>query len=229
MLEDPTVTSPAELLPMWYTLPEGFRPIETSGDAETRMDANHETLARIYPSATPEQLVASVLSFEAALSKLADEGLVHISPFTLCTDDGLLLTGLCQIFVVDRPPGDPNLYLRRAIESHPDSGENLRKAIVPLPAGLAAVVVSDAVVPVPGAFFGVPTDSAAEVLSVSFEMAFPRLPQAVLVTLSTEELEAQEEFLELATVVAGGISFTMPQQIPSTLIEEYTAPASPFG
>ncbi|MCB5910168.1 hypothetical protein [Streptomyces pinistramenti] len=145
------------------------------------------------------------------------------------TDADLLLTGTCQISVVDRPAGDPHLFARHTLDAHTEDGAGLRKGIVELPAGLAAVVVSDAVIPVPGAFFGVPADGAAEVLSVSFQMAFPRVPQAVVVVLSTEEREAQEEFLELATVVAGGISFTAPPR-PSTLAEEHTAAAaSPFG
>lgn len=129
------------------------------------------------------------------------------------TDDDLLLTGTCQISVADRPPGDPNLFARSVLDAHPDGGTSLQKGIIELPAGIAAVVVSDAVVPVPGAFFGVPTDGAAEVLSVSFQMAFPRTPQAVAVILSTEELGAQEEFLELATVVVEAVSPSVPHSI----------------
>ncbi|MCX4637733.1 hypothetical protein HEP86_02775 [Streptomyces sp. RPA4-5] len=229
MMQEAVTPGSAGLLPMWYTLPEGFHPIDVSGDAAARMDGNYDALAQICPSATQRQLITSVFSFEAALSKLAEDGLVHLSSFTLCTDDDLLLTGTCQISVADRPPGDPNLFARSVLDAHPDGGTSLQKGVIELPAGIAAVVVSDAVVPVPGAFFGVPTDGAAEVLSVSFQMAFPRTPQAVAVTLSTEELGAQEEFLELATVVAGGISFSAPQH-PSTLAEENTAAAaSPFG
>ncbi|MEU7204396.1 hypothetical protein [Streptomyces sp. NPDC045470] len=223
----------AELLPMWYALPEGFHPVDLAQEPGTRMDAHYDALARIYPAATSKQLITSVLSFEATLSKLVEEGLVHFSSFTLRTDDGLLLTGTCNIVVADRPMGDPNLYPRAVLDAQPDGGgRGEHRGIVELPAGLAAVVVSDTVIPVPGVFFGVPENGATEVLSVSFHMAFPRLPKAVVVTLSTEEFQAQEEFLELATVVAGGISFTAPQlkQGRGPLADEETAAAtSPFG
>ncbi|UGY93913.1 hypothetical protein [Streptomyces gobiensis] len=210
MLKDAGITSAAVPLPLWYMLPEGFHPIDISGDLVTRMDENYESLSRLYPSASPEQIVASVLSFEAVLSKMVVDGLVHVSSFALNTEENLLLTGLCQISVVDRAPGDPNLYAHDVLESHPDSGADVHKGIVPLPAGLATVVVSDQVVPVPGVFFGVPSDREAEVRSVSFHIAFPRMPQAVVLSLSTEVFEVEEEFLELATLVAGGISFTAP-------------------
>ncbi|MFD8592821.1 hypothetical protein ACFV1B_25295 [Streptomyces sp. NPDC059637] len=230
MLEKSGTIDTTQLLPLWYTLPEGFDPIDLSGVPEERMEANYQGISDLYPSATKEQLTASVLSFEVALGRMVEEGLVHISSFALGTEDGILLTGLCQIFVVERPPGDPNLYPRAALEAHPDEGPGVHKGIVPLPAGLAAVVVSDRTVQVPGVFFGVPTDSTSAVRTASFQIAFPRIPQAVVVTLSTEVIEAEEEFLELATLVAAGVSFTAPRPVRA-LPEQADAGVepSPFG
>lgn len=230
MIQESETLSTAELLPLWYTLPAGFHPIDLSGAIEERMETNYGGLTGLYPGATPEQLVASILSFEATLSKLIEDGLVHFSSFTLWTEDDFLLTGICQISVVDRPSGDPNLYPRSVLEAHPEQSPDVHKGVVELPAGLAAVVVADQVVPVPGVFFGVPTDSTSAVRSATFHIAFPRVPQAVVVSLSTEVFDAQEEFLELATLVAAGISFTAPRpgQDPSAR-EAPTSVASDFG
>ncbi|WP_162952003.1 hypothetical protein [Streptomyces griseorubiginosus] len=55
------------------------------------------------------------------------------------------------------------------------------KAVVPLPAGLAAVVVADQAVTVHGALFGVEGKSMSAVRTATFQLAFPRTPQAVVV------------------------------------------------
>ncbi|MGD6742944.1 hypothetical protein ACOKM3_13985 [Streptomyces sp. BH106] len=219
-----------ELLPLWYTLPEGFYPVDLSADAEERLESNYATMAELCPEAATEQLVASVLSFEAALGKLVEDGLVHFSSFALRTDDDLLLTGICQISVTDRPAGDPNLYPRSALRSHPDQPDTY-KAVVPLPVGLAAAVVADQAISVPGVFFGVEGESTSAVRTVTFYIAFPQIPQAVVVSLSTEDFEAEEEFLELATLVAAGISFTPPKRdlAPETGREGTALERSPFG
>ncbi|MEU1479233.1 hypothetical protein [Streptomyces sp. NPDC005760] len=213
-------------LPLWYTLPEGFRPVELSAEPEERMEANYTALAELCPDATTGQLVASTLAFEAALGRLVADGLVHFSSFVLRTDDDLLLTGICQIAVTDRPAGDPHLYPHSALRAHPDQPDT-HKGIVPLPAGLAAVVVADQAVTVPGALFGVEGESTSAVRTATFHLAFPRIPQAVVVSLSTEVFEAEEEFLELATLVAAGISFTAPE--PARVPVSAPAGASPFG
>jgi hypothetical protein len=213
-------------LPLWYTLPEGFRPVELSADPEERLEAHYTALAELCPDATTGQLVASALGFEAALGRLVADGLVHFSSFVLRTDDDLLLTGICQISVTDRPAGDPHLYPHSALRAHPDQ-PGTHKGIVPLPAGLAAVVVADQVVTVPGALFGVEGESTSAVRTATFHLAFPRVPQAVVVSLSTEVFEAEEEFLELATLVAAGISFTAPR--PDPLPKAAPVTASPFG
>jgi hypothetical protein len=214
-------------LPLWYTLPEGFRPVDLSADPEERLEAHYSALAELCPDATTGQLVASALGFEAALGRLVEDGLVHFSSFLLRTDDRLLLTGICQISVTDRPAGDPHLYPHSALRAHPDQPDT-HKAVVELPAGLAAVVVADQAVTVPGALFGVEGESTSAVRTATFHLAFPRIPQAVVVSLSTEVFEAEEEFLELATLVAAGISFTAPTPArePKTAV---TAAASPFG
>ncbi|MEU0028147.1 hypothetical protein [Streptomyces sp. NPDC006335] len=213
-------------LPLWYTLPEGFRPVELSADPEERLEAHYTALAELCPDATTGQLVASALGFEAALGRLVADGLVHFSSFVLRTDDDLLLTGICQISVTDRPAGDPHLYPHSALRAHPDQ-PGTHKGVVPLPAGLAAVVVADQAVTVPGALFGVEGESTSAVRTATFHLAFPRVPQAVVVSLSTEVFEAEEEFLELATLVAAGISFTAPR--PDPLPKAAPVAASPFG
>ncbi|MET7735440.1 hypothetical protein ABZT02_29350 [Streptomyces sp. NPDC005402] len=215
-------------LPLWYTVPEGFRPVELWSDPEERLEAHYTALAELCPDATTGQLVASALGFEAALGRLVADGLVHFSSFVLRTDDDLLLTGICQISVTDRPAGDPHLYPHSALRAHPDQPDT-HKAVVPLPAGLAAVVVADQAVTVPGALFGVEGVSTSAVRTATFHLAFPRIPQAVVVSLSTEVFEAEEEFLELATLVAAGISFTAPK--PPTREPETagTGATSPFG
>ncbi|MGX1477883.1 UNVERIFIED_CONTAM: hypothetical protein RKD50_006691 [Streptomyces canus] len=48
-----------------------------------------------------------------------------------------------------------------------------------------------------------------------------------MVSLSTEVFEAQEEFLELATLVAAGVSFTAPT--PESVPKSAPVTASPFG
>jgi hypothetical protein len=213
-------------LPLWYTLPEGFRPVELSADPEERLEAHYTALAELCPDATTGQLVASALGFEAALGRLVADGLVHFSSFVLRTDDDLLLTGICQISVTDRPAGDPHLYPHSALRAHPDQPDT-HKGIVPLPAGLAAVVVADQAVTVPGALFGVEGESTSAVRTATFHLAVPRVPQAVVVSLSTEVFEVEEEFLELATLVAAGISFTAPR--PDPLPKAVPVAASPFG
>ncbi|ARF55624.1 hypothetical protein [Streptomyces gilvosporeus] len=229
MPEESPNTELVELIPLWFTLPEGFHPVDLSSDAERRMEAHYNQLEQTFPSVTPEQLVAAVLSYEAIVGEIAEEGLVHLSSFMLRTEDDTFLSGLCQISVVDRAPGDANLYPRKALETHPDSSRGLQKGIVELPAGVAAVVVSAQEAPLPGAFFGVEDDSVSQVLSATFQIAFPHLPQAAIVNMSTENLEAQEEFLELATLVAAGISFTAPQTLTAPEAEARAAMASPFG
>lgn len=230
MTDTTDTTDTAVPLPLWYTLPEGFDPVDLSVDVEERLETNYNALAGLYPDTSVHQLVAGVLSFEAVLDRLLEDGLVHISSFTLRTDDDVLLTGLCQISVVDRPAGDPNLYPRSALEAHPDQPDT-HKAVVPLPAGLAGVVVTDQAVPVPGVFFGVEGDSTSAVRTATFHIAFPRLSQAVVVSLSTEIYEAEEDFLELATLVAAGISFTAPRPVPDawTADGEAAVAPSPFG
>ncbi|MFJ9007410.1 hypothetical protein [Streptomyces canus] len=213
-------------LPLWYTLPEGFRPVDLSADPEERMEAHYTALAELCPDATNGQLVASALGFEAALGRLVEDGLVHFSSFVLRTDDRLLLTGICQISVTDRPAGDPHLYPHSALRAHPDQPDT-HKAVVELPSGLAAVVVADQAVTVPGALFGVEGESTSAVRTATFHLAFPRIPQAVVVSLSTEIFEAEEEFLELATLVAAGISFTAPT--PDPVPKSAPVAASPFG
>ncbi|WP_328978572.1 hypothetical protein [Streptomyces canus] len=214
-------------LPLWYTLPEGFRPVDLSADPEERMEAHYTALAELCPDATNGQLVASALGFEAALGRLVEDGLVHFSSFVLRTDDRLLLTGICQISVTDRPAGDPHLYPHSALRAHPDQPDT-HKAVVELPSGLAAVVVADQAVTVPGALFGVEGESTSAVRTATFHLAFPRIPQAVVVSLSTEIFEAEEDFLELATLVAAGISFTAPTPArePKTAV---AVAHSPFG
>ncbi|MDQ1067235.1 hypothetical protein [Streptomyces canus] len=213
-------------LPLWYTLPEGFRPVELSADPEERLEAHYTALAELCPDATTGQLVASALGFEAALGRLVEDGLVHFSSFVLRTDDDLLLTGICQISVTDRPAGDPHLYPHSALRAHPDQPDT-HKGVVELPSGLAAVVVADQAVTVPGALFGVEGESTSAVRTATFHLAFPRIPQAVVVSLSTEVFEAQEEFLELATLMAAGISFTAPK--PDPVPKSAPVAASPFG
>ncbi|MFF0095594.1 hypothetical protein ACFYSF_37555 [Streptomyces canus] len=213
-------------LPLWYTLPEGFRPVDLSADPDRRMEARYTALAELCPDATTGQLVASALAFEATLGRLVEDGLVHFSSFVLRTDDDLLLTGICQISVTDRPAGDPHLYPHSALRAHPDQPDT-HKAVVELPSGLAAVVVADQAVTVPGTLFGVEGESTSAVRTATFNLAFPRIPQAVVVSLSTEIFEAREEFLELATVVAAGISFTAPTPDPAP--KRAAVAASPFG
>jgi hypothetical protein len=215
------------LLPLWYTLPKGFRPVDLSADPEERMEAHCTALGELCPDATTGQLVASALAFEAALGRLVEDGLVHFSSFVLRTDDDLLLTGICQISVTDRPAGDPHLYPHSALRAHPDQPDT-HKAVVELPSGLAAVVVADQAVTVPGTLFGVEGESTSAVRTATFHLAFPRIPQAVVVSLSTEIFEAEEDFLELATLVAAGISFTAPTPArePKTVA---AAAHSPFG
>ncbi|MFF7279186.1 hypothetical protein [Streptomyces griseorubiginosus] len=128
--------------------------------------------------------------------------------------------------MTDRPARDPHLYPHSALRAHPEQ-PGTHKAVFPLPAGLAAVVVADQAVTVPGALFGVEGESTSAVRTATFQLAFPRIPQAVVVSLSTEVSEAEKEFLELATLVAAGISFTPPT--PAAREPKASATASPFG
>lgn len=84
-----------------------------------------------------------------------------------------------------------------------------------LPAGIAAVIVGGYEMSVPGMLFGIEEDTVSRVRTVTFQLAFPHLPEAVSISFATEDLEHGEEFLELATVFAGGISFTEPPEPPT--------------
>ncbi|MER6245220.1 hypothetical protein [Streptomyces griseorubiginosus] len=83
------------------------------------------------------------------------------------------------------------------------------KAVVRLPAGLAAVVVADQAVTVHGALFGVEGEIMSAVRTATFQLAFPPDAARRWWSLSTEIFEAEEEF-EPATLVSAGISFTAP-------------------
>ncbi|MFH8749827.1 hypothetical protein ACH4GK_06155 [Streptomyces rimosus] len=229
MQPDLRSSAPAEPIPLWYVLPDGFHPVDLAADPQPRMEESFDRLSAVHPSATTDQLVAGVLSFESALARMVTDGLVHFSSFALRTEDDGLLTGLCQIFVVDRAPGDPNLYPRQVLKAQrtDDAASALHRAIVPLPCGPAAVTVADRVVPVPGACFGVAADGATEVRSVTFDIAFPGAPEAAALTLTTEALEYEEEFLEIATLVAAGISFTPPTDAPSPDLDVSVATGDP--
>ncbi|WP_330264080.1 hypothetical protein [Streptomyces griseorubiginosus] len=120
--------------------------------------------------------------------------------------------------MTDRPARDPHLYPHSALRAHPEQ-PGTHKAVLPLPAGLAAVVVADQAVTVPGALFGVEGESTSAVRTATFQL--------VVVSLSTEVSEAEKEFLELATLVAAGISFTPPT--PAAREPKASATASPFG
>ncbi|SCK36002.1 hypothetical protein [Streptomyces sp. WMMB 322] len=202
-----------EPIPLWYRIPEGFRPIDFEQPPEERFDQVVADLSELHPSATPEQIAVTALSFEASLAKLVDDGVVHFSSFLLRTDDELV-SGVCQIAVVPRPPGDSHLYPLSVLESQDPPPKGTHQGLVELPAGVAAVIVAGHEMAVPGMVFGIEEDTLSRVRTVTFQLAFPYTPEAVSISFATEDLEHGDEFLELATVFAGGVSFTAPPEPP---------------
>ncbi|OEV31039.1 hypothetical protein AN219_07290 [Streptomyces nanshensis] len=204
-----------EPIPLWYRIPEGFRPIDFAQPPEERFDQVVADLSELHPSATREQIAVTALSFEASLAKLADDGVVHFSSFLLRTDDDELVSGVCQIAVVQRPPGDPHLYPLSVLESNDPPPKGTHQGLVELPAGVAAVIVAGHEMSVPGVLFGIEEDTLSRVRTVTFQLAFPYTAEAVSISFATEDLEHGDEFLELATVFAAGVSFTAPPEPPT--------------
>ncbi|WP_141747446.1 hypothetical protein [Streptomyces nanshensis] len=204
-----------EPIPLWFRVPEGFQPIDFEQPPEERFDQVVANLSELHPSATPEQVAVTALSFEASLAKLADDGVVHFSSFLLRTDDDELVSGVCQIAVMQRPPGDPHLYPLSVLESNEPPPKGTHQGLVELPAGVAAVIVAGHEMSVPGMLFGIEEDTLSQVRTVTFQLAFPHTPEAVSISFATEDLEHGDEFLELATVFAGSVSFTAPAEPPS--------------
>ncbi|NLU66043.1 hypothetical protein [Streptomyces sp. HNM0574] len=206
---------PGDPIPLWYRIPDGFHPVDFARLPEERLEEVVADLGGVYTGATREQLVAAALSFEVTLARLADEGVVHFSSFLLRTEGDELVSGVCQIAVVERPPGDPHMYPLSVLRDEDALETGTHQGIVELPAGLAAVTVSGHEVTVPGAAFGVAEDSVSRLRTVTFQLAFPHVAEAVSVSLATEDLTHDDEFLELATVFAAGISFTPPPEPPT--------------
>ncbi|EST37432.1 hypothetical protein N566_13210 [Streptomycetaceae bacterium MP113-05] len=202
-------------LPLWYRVPDGFHPIDLDEDSEERLEQTAQALARVYPSATREQLVATTLGFELTLAKAASAGVVFFSSFVLRTEEDEPVAGICQLSVAERPPGDPNLYPLNVLEAAAPPEQGVHQGIVELPGGPAAVTVAGHETSVPGVLFGVEGNVSSLVRTVTFQMAVPRSREAVTIFFATEDLEHDDEFLELATVFAAGVSFTQPPKPPS--------------
>lgn len=202
-------------LPLWYRVPEGFHPIDLEQDPDERLEQTADALARVYPLATREQLVATTLGFELTLARVTSAGVVFFSSFVLRTEEDELVAGICQLSVAERPLGDPNLYPLNVLEAASPPEQGVHQGIVELPGGLAAVTVAGHETSVPGVLFGVEGVVSSLVRTVTFQMAMPHSPEAVTISFATEDLEHDDEFLELATVFAAGVSFRRPPEPPS--------------
>ncbi|CAM5616723.1 putative protein OS=Streptomyces rimosus subsp. rimosus (strain ATCC / DSM 40260 / JCM 4667 / NRRL 2234) OX=1265868 GN=SRIM_008205 PE=4 SV=1 [Streptomyces rimosus subsp. rimosus] len=69
MRPDLPASAPGEPIPLWYVLPDGFHPVDLAADPQPRMEESFDRLSAAHPSATTDQLVAGVLSFESALGR----------------------------------------------------------------------------------------------------------------------------------------------------------------
>lgn len=208
-------TSP---VPLWYRLPDGFTEVDLQAEPQERLAAARAAMTQLYEGVPTESVDAALESFEFMLGGLVEDGLVHFSSFLLRSDspppagseDAGLISGTCQMFVGDRPPGDPHLFATDMLEQYPEESPQLNKGLVELECGTAAVVAWLRAVDSPAEYFGVEEGPVQPVYSVSFHVAVPRSTRAVSVVLSTEDLDYQEEFLEIATAVAMGVRVTPP-------------------
>ncbi|WP_031078306.1 hypothetical protein [Streptomyces sp. NRRL WC-3742] len=201
----------ADAPPLWFSLPEGFTPVDLEQDPADRVDLVANGVEAAFGAARPDQKLGLVIAAETALQAQLREGAVHLSLCLGRTSDGTVVQGMFAVFVRPEDLGAPGSYPRRAAAQLAEAWPEADVGVLELPIGRTVVAVRNVPVPVPAAVYGTSEPLVSTVRQAEFLIPHPWTSHVIAAVFTTEHVEYWDEWVPTIAGAVRGISFYAPR------------------